>query len=185
MTEAQPRGEDAGPTERRAAADRLLEAHGAELRGYCRAMLDEQEAADVLLAVFGYVEEHGIEGPLAGPDARLTLLAVTHNRCIERSRTGGRPPRGAGRSADEAEAIRALAQLRPMGRGMVLLRAVLGLGWHELERVSGKPRRRVLQRVTGAWRRISALTGGERRDPDLDGGAPLDERPETWARIRA
>lgn len=142
MTEPSPPETAASdPSAAREAVDRLMQAHGVEVYRYCVAMLGSEGAAAMLPTIFGHLKEHAAEHE--GQVERLVVLAVAHNRCIERSRTGGRPPTGQGLEEDASRVVRAMAQLKPVGRDALLLRAVLGLRWSELERVCGVPTARI------------------------------------------
>jgi DNA-directed RNA polymerase specialized sigma24 family protein len=178
---ASPQAPD--PTASRDAIDRLMRAHGADVHRYCVAMLGWEGAAAMLPTIFGHLQEHAVE--LEPGAERLVALAVAHNRCIERSRTGGRPPPGQGLPEQSARVVRAMAQLQPVGRDAVVLRSFLGLRWPELERVCGLPAERMLQRTCRAWRNaIEAAAGrpvGPRQRP---AGRRLDETPARWEAIR-
>jgi DNA-directed RNA polymerase specialized sigma24 family protein len=147
----------------REAVDRLMQAHGAEVYRYCVAMLGLEGAAAMLPTIFGHLQEHAAEHD--HQVERLVALAVAHNRCIERSRTGGRPPTGQGLAEDATRAVRAIAQLKPVGRDAVLLRSVLGLRWPELERVCGLSTTRMLERVCRGWRNAAEAAAGRTTGP--------------------
>lgn len=171
-------------------AQALLDAHGAAVCRYGMAMVGEPRMLEVISGVLGHIEEHGVDvqASVGGPEAKLTLYAVVHNRCVELSRAGVRPPRGEELSGDEARVVRALASLHPVGRAVLVLRSVLGLRWSEMERVCGLPRDRLLNRVFVAWRRCRRADGPEvvskmsvgKRPKDR----PLAERSEAWPSIR-
>lgn len=164
----------------REAVDRLMQAHGVEVYRYCMAMLGREGAA-LLPTIVGHLQEHAAERGVE----RLTALAVAHNRCIERSRTGGRPPSGEGLLGEPARVVRALAQLKPVGRDAVVLRSVLGLRWSELERVCGVPSERMLERVCRAWRNAAEVAAGRSVGPgQRPAGQRLGEANEAWAAIR-
>jgi DNA-directed RNA polymerase specialized sigma24 family protein len=171
------------PAAAREAVDRLMQAHGAEVYRYCVAMLGPQGAAAMLPTIFGHLQDHAAEHDHRVE--RLVALAVAHNRCIERSRTGGRPPTGQGLEEDAARVVRALAQLKPVGRDAVLLRSVLGLRWPELERVCGVPTARMLERVCRGWRNAAEAAAGRTTGPgQRPPGQRLGEAEEAWAAIR-
>jgi hypothetical protein len=164
----------------REAVDRLLEAHGVELYRYCTLMLGPDGAA-LLPTILGHLHDHAGQGV-----ERLVALAVAHNRCIERSRTGGRPPSGQGLQGPVAVAVRALAPLKPVGRDAMVLRSVLGLRWSELERVCGAPPARMIERVCRAWRNMVEVAEGGTvvRPGPRAAGRPLVATDEAFAAIR-
>ena len=184
MTEPSPPDTPASdPAAAREAVDRLMQAHGVEVYRYCVAMLGTDGAAAMLPTIFGHLQEHAAERD--GQLERLVALAVAHNRCVERSRTGGRPPTGQGLEEDAARAVRAIAQLKPVGRDAVLLRSVLGLRWPELERVCGVPTARMLERVCRGWRNAAEAAAGRTAAPgQRPSGRRLGEADEGWAAIR-
>jgi DNA-directed RNA polymerase specialized sigma24 family protein len=168
------------PAASREAVDRLMQAHGVEMYRYCMAMLGHDGAA-LVPTIVGHLQQHAAERGVE----RLTVLAVAHNRCIERSRTGGRPPSGEGLLGESARVVRALAQLKPVGRDAVVLRSVLGLRWSELERVCGVPSERMLERVCRAWRNAAEVAAGRSVGPgQRPAGRRLGETDEAWAAIR-
>lgn len=167
----------------REAVDRLMEAHGPEVYRYCVAMLGPEGAAAMLPTIFGHLQDHAAEHEL--PLERLVALAVAHNRCVERSRTGGRAPTGQRLDAEVARVARAIAQLKPVGRDAVLLRSVLGLRWPELERVCGVPTARMVERLSRGWRNTGEVVAG--RPASIAGrpaGQRLRETDQAWAAIR-
>lgn len=178
---------------RREAAKKLIGAHGEFMYRYCLAMLGEHGLRAVLPDVFRHIEESLVEitTSIEEPSAGLALYAVVHNRCIEYSRGGAWRSGGNDSDGDEGAAIDALAELRPVGRGVVVLRSVLGLSWEEMERVCGMPRWRLRKRVCRAWRRIAQLVETEDKPKvmstkyDHPRGAPLGEDIEMWRKIRA
>ncbi|MEM9456912.1 MAG: hypothetical protein AAGF11_22225 [Myxococcota bacterium] len=189
MTEAGQGGDEPELEGRPEAARALLEAHGAALCRYGMAMVGEPRMLEVMSSVVGHIEEHLVDfrASVEGPEARLTLYAVVHNRCIELGRARVPAPRGEQLEGDEARVVDAIAGLHPVGRAVLVLRSVLGLRWSEMERVCGLPRDRLLNRVFVAWRRTKRKDGptvmssvGERPK-----GEPFAERPEAWESIRA
>lgn len=168
----------------REAVSRVMEAHGAEVYRYCAGMLGPEGADAMLPTIFGHLQEHaaGHEQPVE----RLMALAVAHNRCIERSRTGGRPPGGQGQEGEVGQVLRAFVQLKPVGRDALLLRSVLGLRWSELERVCGVPTARMIERVCRGWRNVAEVAAGRSAGPGLrpPPGQRLAEPDEAWAPIR-
>lgn len=167
----------------REAVDRLMEAHGLDVYRYCVAMLGPEGAAAMLPTIFGHLQEHAAEHELQVD--RLVALAVAHNRCIERSRTGGRPPSGQGLAGEVAKVVRAVGHLKPVGRDAMLLRAVLDLRWPELERVCGVPTARVIERLCRGWRNAGEVVAG--RTAGLAGrpaGQRLGPTDAAWAAIR-
>lgn len=167
----------------REAVDRLMEAHGLEVYRYCVAMLGPEGATAILPTIFGHLQEHAAEHEPRVE--RLVALAVAHNRCIERSRTGGRPPTGQGLEGEVARVVRAVAQLKPVGRDAMLLRSVLGLRWSELERVCGVPSARVLERLCRGWRNTGEVVAGRpARLASRPPGQRLGETDEAWTPIR-
>lgn len=185
----EPEGEREG-VESRQWLDRLIASHGGTVHRYCAAMLGEDEAVAMVPLVFAHVYEHAEAG--TDPEAlRGVVHAVARNRCIQRSREGGRAPQGPREWKDrmEAWAVSGVSELRPIGRDVFALRQGLGLGWAELEEVCGVTRNRGVQRVCRAWR-IAGLhaTSGGRFAGEIETRRPvgrvLDEEPETWATIR-
>jgi DNA-directed RNA polymerase specialized sigma24 family protein len=167
----------------REVVDRMMQAHGVELHRYCVAMLGWDGAAAMLPTIFGHLQEHATELEPGGE--RLVVLAVAHNRCIERSRTGGRPAAAQGLGEELVRAVRALNQLQPVGRDAVVLRSLLGLRWPELERVCGLPSARMIMRVCRAWRNAAEVAAGRPAGPgQRPAGRRLGETPESWAAIR-
>jgi DNA-directed RNA polymerase specialized sigma24 family protein len=167
----------------REAVDRLMAVHGAELYRYCVAMLGWEGAAAMLPTIFGHLQEHATELEPGGE--RLVVLAVAHNRCLERSRTGGRPAMAQGLAEALVRAVRALNQLQPVGRDAVVLRSLLGLRWAELERVCGLPTTRMIMRVCRAWRNAAEVAAGRPAGPgQRPAGRRLGDTPESWAAIR-
>lgn len=165
----------------------LARACGDEVHRYCAGMLGDEAAAEMLRRIFADVlEEVGPEG--AEPEAlRLTTLAVAHNQCMAKGRRDQRPPIFAARDDAEVErALAALAQLRPIGRGVSVLRHGLGLPWSVLQRVCGEPRARLVLQVSRGWRRMVHFA--EERDGRAPirrpRGRPLPQSPEAWAAIR-
>lgn len=157
--------------------------HGATLHRYCEAMLGAEGAAALLPTILGHLHEHA--HAVEPGDERRLVLAVAHNRCIERSRTGGRPPAGQGLGDDVAPMVRALALLRPVGRDALVLRSGLGLRWAELERVCGVPTERLVVRTCRAWRNVATVADGGRPGPgQRPKGRRLDDDPAAWAAIR-
>jgi DNA-directed RNA polymerase specialized sigma24 family protein len=168
----------------REAVSRLMQAHGAEVYRYCVAMLGPEGAAAMLPTIFGHLQEHAAAHD--HPVERLMALAVAHNRCIERSRTGGRPQSGQGQEGEVGRVLRAFAQLKPVGRDALLLRSVLGLRWSELERVCGVSTVRMIERVCRGWRNTAEVAAGRSAGPGLrpPPGRRLGEADEAWAPIR-
>ncbi len=173
----------------RAAINALVEAHGAAVHRYWVAMVGPQSAASVAPTVFGNLYDLATEERLQ-PPIGLLVHAVSHNRCLQYSRTP--PGRAAIRAMDEAESttIRALAQLKPIGRDALVLRFGLGLRWEQLERVCGAPALRMMDRVCRALRRVRHHfeAGGHAEqpaplEPRVD-GEPLGDEPAQWAAIR-
>ncbi len=172
----------------RAVVTSLMDAHGASIHRYLVAMLGPEDAQALWPTIFGHLAERVAEG--IEPNARrLTTYALAHNRCLERCRSGGSPglgPQGL-LDAAEIEAVRAMAQLRPVGRDAFVLRCVTGLPWDELSRVCGVPRVRPMNRVNRAWRRLGHETDPQAQGPALmerPTGAPLTEQPDQWSAIR-
>jgi len=183
VTEPSPPDTQAPDPAAREAVDRVMQAHGVEVCRYCVAMLGPDGGAAMLPTIFGHLQDHAAEH--AYQVERLVALAVAHNRCIERSRTGGRPPTGQGLEDDAGRVVRALAQLKPVGRDAVLLRSVLGLRWAELERVCGVPTDRMLERVCRGWRNTAEAAAGRTVGPgQRPPGRRLGEGDEDWAAIR-
>ncbi|MCX4241661.1 hypothetical protein [Paraliomyxa miuraensis] len=163
--------------------ERLLAEHGPELYRYCVAMLGTEGARALLPTILGHLQDHAHE--LEAGSERLVVLAVGHNRCLERSRTGGRPPNGQGLSAVQANAVRALAHLRPVGRDAIVLRSLLGLSWAELERVCGQPSARLVMRTSRGWRNVGSVVEGGKIGPgQRPKGNRLSEDASDWAAIR-
>lgn len=157
--------------------------HGALLYRYCAAMLAVDGAEALIPTIVGHLQDHADE--VEAGHERLVVLAVAHNRCMERSRTGGRPPSGQGLAPVQARAVRALAQLRPVGRDAVVLRLLLGLRWSELERVCGQPTARLVMRTCRAWRNVAlAVEGGQTGPGQRPKGKRLSEDASAWESIR-
>lgn len=167
----------------REVVDRLMQAHGAEVYRYCVIMLGPDGGSAMLPTIFGHLEDHAAERD-GGVD-RLMALAVAHNRCVERSRTGGRPSTAQGLAGETAHVMRGFAQLKPVGRDAVVLCSVLGLRWSELERVCGVPTARMIERVCRAWRNVAEVAAGRSAGPGKrPAGRRLGEDDEAWAAIR-
>jgi hypothetical protein len=161
-----------------------MQAHGAEVYRYCLTMLGPDGGAAMLPTIFGHLQEQAAERE-GGVD-RLMALAVAHNRCIERSRTGGRPATAQGLTGEAGQVVRGFAQLKPVGRDAIVLRSVLGLRWTELERVCGVPSARMIERVCRAWRNVAEVAAGRSAGPgQRPAGRRLGETDEAWAAIRA
>lgn len=183
-----PRAPDPSPAETaaRETVDHLLQAHGAEVHRYCAAMLGVDGTAALLPTFVGHLQAHATEIELEPEQARLVVLAAAHNRCIERSRMGGTPPTGEGLPPDAARAVRAAAQLKPVGRSAVVLRSLLGLRWHELERVCGLPTEQLVERTCRAWRNLALVAdGGTPQMKPRPTGQRLSDGNSAWAAIRA
>ncbi len=142
-------------------------------------MLNPSAADDVLGALFRYVEEHmGEDTDPRSPVTRLTIMAVAHNRSLERCRTGGKASKGEGLAEDDAAIVAAFAGLRPIGRDALLMRFVVGLTWDEMERVCGVPGSRMRRRTCRAWRRM-----GEVLSPPVEPlaeSAGQDDSEDRW-----
>lgn len=168
----------------------LAQACGDEAYRYCVGMVGDEGARDVLVRVLAHVLEQeagGGEADVAIDDLRLTVLAIAHNQCVGIGRRVRRPPTHADRGdGAERRALRALAQLRPIGRDVSILRHGLGLRWDAMQRICGEPPARLTLQVCRGWRRMVHFF--EEREGEAPvrrpAGRTLSEAPESWAAIR-